>query len=201
MGNREDLLAGARRVILEQGVAKATAREIAAAAGVSLAAIGYHFGSKDRLVTEALTQALSTGVGDAMEDLVSRHAAAPMLHGFAALWNGMPEVFATHREALLASLENAVRVLRERDSDTGEDLAAATGHGYEGIAERLRAARPELTEADVDAVAKLDYALVQSLGVLWLLSPGRCRPATSLRGRSPSSPRPDPPHPDVRNQR
>ena len=37
MGNREDLLAGARRVILEQGVAKATAREIANAAGVSLA--------------------------------------------------------------------------------------------------------------------------------------------------------------------
>lgn len=169
MGNREDLLAGARRVILEQGVAKATAREIANAAGVSLAAIGYHFGSKDRLVTEALTQSLSTGVGDAMEELVGRHAAAPMLEGFAALWNGIPEVFAANREALLASLENAVRVLR--DSDTGEELAAATGHGYEGVAERLRAARPELDEADVDAVAKLDYALVQSLGVLWLLSP------------------------------
>ena len=49
MGNREDLFAGARQVILERGVAKATAREIANAAGVSLAAIGYHFGSKDEL--------------------------------------------------------------------------------------------------------------------------------------------------------
>ena len=31
MGNREDLLSGARRVILERGVAKATARDIAVA--------------------------------------------------------------------------------------------------------------------------------------------------------------------------
>ena len=58
MGNREDLLAGARKVIIERGAAKATARDIAAAAGVSLAAIGYHFGSKERLITEALTGAV-----------------------------------------------------------------------------------------------------------------------------------------------
>ncbi|WP_344294175.1 helix-turn-helix domain-containing protein, partial [Agromyces neolithicus] len=58
MGNREDLLAGARRVILERGVAKATARDIATEAGVSLAAIGYHFGSKEQLITEALMESL-----------------------------------------------------------------------------------------------------------------------------------------------
>lgn len=67
MGNREDLLAGARRVIVERGVANATARDIAQAAGVSLAAIGYHFGSKDQLVTEALLDTLGTGIGDGME--------------------------------------------------------------------------------------------------------------------------------------
>lgn len=33
MGNREDLLAGARKAIIERGVAKTTARDIAAAAG------------------------------------------------------------------------------------------------------------------------------------------------------------------------
>ena len=169
MGNREDLLAGARQVILEQGVAKATAREIANAAGVSLAAIGYHFGSKERLITEALTQSLGTGIGDAMESIVGEHAHAALLEGFATLWNRMPEVFAAHRQTLLASLENAVRMLRERDA--GAELASGIAHGYEGVAAQLRAARPELDEADVDAVAKLDYALVQSLGVLWLLSP------------------------------
>ncbi|GAA1804211.1 hypothetical protein GCM10009749_10480 [Agromyces neolithicus] len=81
----------------------------------------------------------------------------------------MPDVFAANREALLASLENTVRVLR--DPEASRHLAQAAGEGYRGIAEQLRVARPELTEAEVDAVAKLDFVLVQSLGILWLMNP------------------------------
>ena len=170
MGNREDLLAGARRVIIERGVAKVTARDIATAAGVSLAAIGYHFGSKEQLITEALMASLGDGIGDGMEAVVHETAGLPLLDGFAELWNRMPEVFAANREPLLASLENTVRVLR--DPEASRHLAEAAGEGYLGIAEQLREARPELSEAQVDAVAKLDFALVQSLGILWLLAPG-----------------------------
>lgn len=170
MGNREDLLAGARRVIIERGVAKVTARDIASAAGVSLAAIGYHFGSKEQLITEALMASLGDGIGDGMEAVVHETAGLPLLDGFAELWNRMPEVFAANREPLLASLENTVRVLR--DTEASRRLAEAAGEGYLGIAEQLREARPELSEAQVDAVAKLDFALVQSLGILWLLAPG-----------------------------
>lgn len=54
MGNREDLLAGAKRCLMEKGYARTTARDIAAASGVSLAAIGYHFGSKDALMNQAV---------------------------------------------------------------------------------------------------------------------------------------------------
>src|SRR6185437_10410782 len=50
MGNREDLLEGAKRCLLEKGYRATTARDIAAASGVSLAAIGYHFGSKEALM-------------------------------------------------------------------------------------------------------------------------------------------------------
>ncbi|MFB9307869.1 AcrR family transcriptional regulator [Agromyces hippuratus] len=171
MGNREDLLAGARRVIVERGVAKATARDIATEAGVSLAAIGYHFGSKEQLITEALMASLGDGIGDGMEAVVGETAAMPMLDGFAELWNRMPEVFAANREPLLASLDNTVRVLR--DPEAARHLAEAAGEGYLGIAEQLRAARPELSDEQVDAVAKLDFALVQSLGILWLLAPDR----------------------------
>ena len=171
MGNREDLLAGARRVIVERGVAKATARDIATEAGVSLAAIGYHFGSKEQLITEALMESLGDGIGDSMEAVVGETAALPLLDGFAALWNRMPEVFAANREPLLASLDNTVRVLR--DPEASRHLAEAAGEGYLGIAEQLRAARPELSDEQLDAVAKLDFALVQSLGILWLLAPDR----------------------------
>ncbi|MFF2494120.1 TetR/AcrR family transcriptional regulator [Agromyces sp. NPDC058064] len=169
MGNREDLLAGARKVILERGVAKATARDIATEAGVSLAAIGYHFGSKEELITAALMESLGDGIGDGMEAVVGETAELPLVDGFAALWNRMPDVFAANREALLASLENTVRVLR--DPEASRHLAQAAGEGYRGIAEQLRAARPELSVAEVDSVAKLDFVLVQSLGILWLMHP------------------------------
>lgn len=170
MGNREDLLAGARKVILERGVAKATARDIASAAGVSLAAIGYHFGSKEELITAALMESLGDGIGDGMERIVGETAELPLREGFAELWNRMPEVFAANREALLASMDNTVRVLR--DPGAALALADAAGEGYLGMAEQLRAARPDLDEDDVVAVARLQFVLVQSLGILWLMDPG-----------------------------
>ena len=169
MGNREDLLAGARQVILERGVAKATARDIAAAAGVSLAAIGYHFGSKDELVSAALTESLGSGIGDAMEAIVDETAALPLIDGFATLFDRMPEIFAANREALVASLENSVRV--SRDAGASRALADATEQAHLGIVEVLRSARPDLGPADLDAIAKLEFVLVQSLGLLWIISP------------------------------
>jgi AcrR family transcriptional regulator len=169
MGNREDLLAGARQVILERGAARATARDIAAAAGVSLAAIGYHFGSKDELVSAALAESLGGGIGDEIEAIVNENAALPLIEGFATLFDRMPEIFAANREALLASLENSVRVLHDQRGNRA--IADAAGQAYVGMAEVLRAARPDLGDADADAIAKLDFALVQSLGILWLISP------------------------------
>lgn len=169
MGNREDLLAGARQVILERGVAKATARDIATAAGVSLAAIGYHFGSKDELISAALTESLGSGIGDAMEAVVDETAALPLIDGFAALFDRMPGILAANREALVASLENSVRV--SRDPAASRTLAGAMDEAHLGIVEVLRAARPELATEDVDAIAKLEFVLVQSLGLMWLISP------------------------------
>src|SRR5690242_12568992 len=63
MGNREALLAGATQCLIERGWAHTTVRDIAAAAGVNHAAIGYHFGSKDALLTQALVAAVEA-LGD-----------------------------------------------------------------------------------------------------------------------------------------
>ncbi len=53
-GTRDDLLRAARDVVRDQGLAGATSRDITAAAGANLAAITYHFGSKEDLVAQAL---------------------------------------------------------------------------------------------------------------------------------------------------
>ncbi|MFJ7592893.1 TetR/AcrR family transcriptional regulator [Streptomyces sp. NPDC097617] len=58
MGNREDLLAGARRCLEEKGYLRTTVRDIASASKVSMAAIGYHFGSREALLNLALFAAM-----------------------------------------------------------------------------------------------------------------------------------------------
>jgi AcrR family transcriptional regulator len=74
MGNREALLAGAKRCLIEKGYARTTARDIAAASGVSLAAIGYHFGSKDALMNQAIYEFVGEW-GDELERALSAEGA------------------------------------------------------------------------------------------------------------------------------
>jgi AcrR family transcriptional regulator len=170
MGNREDLLAGARKAILERGVARATARDIAGNAGVSLAAIGYHFGSKDRLITEALTQAVGDAIGDGMEDVMrAAGAGAPLPEAFVSTWDTMLPVFVRNREDLLLSMENGVRIARSPQLQ--QFMTDAVGGAYDGIAEVLRELHPDLTAEQSRAVAKLYFVLVQGMALLWMLGP------------------------------
>ncbi|MEU7632529.1 TetR family transcriptional regulator [Nocardia sp. NPDC049220] len=169
MGNREDLLAGARKVIVQRGVAKATARDIAAAAGVSLAAIGYHFGSKEQLITEVLSDTLGTEIGDSMEAMIRAGSGVPPLRAFAAMWNAMPTVIADNRDAMLASMENLVRVARSPEAQ--KFFAESAPGAYRDMATALRVAQPHLSEEQAVAVAELYFVLVQGLGVLQTIAP------------------------------
>ena len=53
-GTREALIEGAIECLRERGFARTTARHVVAAAGVNLGAIGYHFGSMEALLGEAV---------------------------------------------------------------------------------------------------------------------------------------------------
>ncbi len=56
--NRAALLKGASQCLEQIGYARTTARDVARAAGVSLGAIGYHFGSKEELLLEAIAESV-----------------------------------------------------------------------------------------------------------------------------------------------
>ncbi|MHB8670411.1 MAG: TetR/AcrR family transcriptional regulator [Acidimicrobiales bacterium] len=66
---RERLLRATRRCITSKGLAGTTSREITAKAGVNLAAITYHFGSKEDLVAAALMEGLRTWLTPTIEVL------------------------------------------------------------------------------------------------------------------------------------
>lgn len=167
MGNREDLLEGARKCLLERGYAKTTARDIAEAAGVSLAAIGYHFGSKERLLTEALTQAMGSGMGDDLEEKIRAGAGRSLAAAFPDMWDDVAELFARHREAVIASFENQVRI--QRSPDSREFMLTANEQAVGEFRTFLTETYPDLDEAQVDAVARFYFTLLNGLAVSWAM--------------------------------
>jgi AcrR family transcriptional regulator len=98
MGNKEKLLAGARTCLYDKGYARTTARDVAAAAGVSLAAIGYHFGTTEALLSAALIEAVKEW-GDELERALTDDGDETLdpPARFAAIWDRVIASIATHR--------------------------------------------------------------------------------------------------------
>ena len=57
--HRDQLVKGAIKCLQTKGYARTTARDIATASGANLASIGYHFGSKEALLNEAMIRLFS----------------------------------------------------------------------------------------------------------------------------------------------
>jgi AcrR family transcriptional regulator len=110
MGHREELLDGAKKCLLERGYAHTTARDIVAVSGTNLASIGYHFGSKEALMTQAIIELIGEWGQQAA-------AAAPTEGGsyeerFAGHWRGLLETTDRDEQLAIASFENATAALR-----------------------------------------------------------------------------------------
>jgi len=170
MGNREDLLAAAKRLLYEKGYARTTARDLAAASGVSLAAIGYHFGSKDALLNAARIEAL----GEWAEELGRTLAAgadpkASPMQRFEAIWNKVVESFATHRPLWAASFEMLAQL------DQAPEVRAAVAEAQErarlGLAALFHHIDPTLDEQKAWVVGSFYLALLSGVMAQWLIDP------------------------------
>ncbi|MFF4132162.1 TetR/AcrR family transcriptional regulator [Streptomyces mirabilis] len=76
---RAKLLEGALRTLTEQGIAKASARTIAATAGVNQALVFYHFGSVDELLSAAVRHGAEQRVANHRERLAEVGSLAELL--------------------------------------------------------------------------------------------------------------------------
>ncbi|GAA1986091.1 TetR/AcrR family transcriptional regulator [Kitasatospora viridis] len=171
MGNREDLLAGATQCLKEKGWARTTVRDIAAAAGVNHAAIGYHFGSRDALLTAAFVQAMDEwgrAVGTALSAVGDPSGAGP--EQYAEMWRRMLDSFAGTRQLWLASVEAAVQA--EHNPALRELLQAAQREGRRGLsAGILGVPEEEVDGATERSVGAVQSALLGGLFTQWLLDP------------------------------
>ena len=75
--NRDALIDGTLRCLERLPPERVTARAIAEESGANLASIGYHFGSKDELVTEAVTVGLDRWLSEIAGQLATLEAESP----------------------------------------------------------------------------------------------------------------------------
>lgn len=154
MGNREALLDGAKRCLIEKGYSKTTARDVADAAGVSLAAIGYHFGSKESLLEQSFMAAMEDwfdedAMGESHEELPGGS-----LERFQAFFG---EVIATFpQQSALMRLNIEMGLEGTHNPSLGAFMAQAVQFGREGLAEAL---------ADLDP--KRDGEVAQQVGAFY----------------------------------
>jgi len=170
MGNREALIEGAKRCLQEKGYTRTTARDIANASSVSLAAIGYHFGSKDALLQAALFEAME----EWGNDLRSSFAAdidpdASPSERFEARWRHAIDSFERHRPFWLMQFEMVGQ------ADHAPELRKMLGAGVEASRRGL----PELFESDAK-LGTLYQVLLSGVLMQWLIDPETAPTAAEL---------------------
>jgi AcrR family transcriptional regulator len=179
MGHREALLDGARRCLLERGYARTTARDVVAASGTNLASIGYHFGSKDALLHEAMRECFDEYVQEIAAVVFADPSATP-LQRVRASWAALVTTLDQHRPLMVAffeALSQADRVpgLRAQLADCYERLRNT-------VADMVRASVGELPDPVARHTASFLIAVYDGLQVQWLLDAHRAPGADELMG-------------------
>lgn len=180
MGNREALLFAAKRCLLEKGYARTTARDIASMAGVSLAAIGYHFSSKEALLTEALLLAFDDWDKDfrrLMNDSVPTDASPR--ERFESTWTRLIETFETHRSLWVANMELFSQIPRmpEIRRALGNNLQIARS---ELASLFLGKEQNAVSDPTAQTTGKFHHVLLSGLIIQWLIDPEHALSARDL---------------------
>jgi AcrR family transcriptional regulator len=180
MGNREDLLAGAKRCLIEKGYARTTARDIAAASGVSLAAIGYHFGSKDALMNQAVFESVGEWADELQKILTAQGAAdVSQLQRFELIMRQILHAFAGPDRGLwTAQLE--LLALAQHNYELHAFLASIQGFAASGLAELFLGINPEHDPASARSAGAVLHAFFIGLIAKYYLDPDGAPSASEL---------------------
>src|SRR5919197_2258063 len=109
--HRDSLLDAAKRLLRERDYGKITARDLVAASNTNLGSIGYHFGSKDALLNEAIGQALEEWT-DAIIRATRADPDATPVDRMKATWRAVLDDFDEVRPYFLAFIEALPRSAR-----------------------------------------------------------------------------------------
>jgi AcrR family transcriptional regulator len=173
VGNREDLLAGAKRCLIDKGYAGTTARDIAAASGVSLAAIGYHFGSKDALMNQAIYELIGEW-GEEVERALTAEGAldAEPLRRFESIMQRTIESFSGPGRGLWTAQLELLGPMEHND-ELRTFLAGVQRDAAMGLAELFLGIGPDQDAEVARKVGSVLHALFIGVMVKWFMDPER----------------------------
>ena len=171
MGNREALLAGAKRCLIEKGYARTTARDIAAASGVSLAAIGYHFGSKDALMNQAIYEFVGEW-GEEVERALSAEGAldAEPLKRFESIMGRTIESFSGPARGMWAAQMELLSPM-EHNEELRAFLAGVQRDAAGGLAELFLGIDAAQDPEAARTAGSVLHALFIGIIVKWFMDP------------------------------
>jgi AcrR family transcriptional regulator len=179
MGNREDLLAGAKRCLLEKGYAATTARDIAAASGVSLAAIGYHFGSKDALMNQAVFESVGDWADEIQKLLAGGAGESQPLQRFEDIMTQTLASFAGSGRGLWAAQVELLS-LAQQNEELRSFLAGIQDFAAGGLADFFLGIDPERDPESARTAGGILHALFIGIMAKWFLDPERALSARDL---------------------
>ncbi|WP_407838068.1 TetR/AcrR family transcriptional regulator [Streptomyces sp. DSM 116496] len=178
MGNREALLIGAKACLREKGYDRTAVRDIATAAGVSTAAIGYHYGSREALLNQALFEILDEW-GDAMGRALVPDADGSSRAHFERIWESLIEQFGAHPDLWLATVELFMQA--QRQPELRAALAGGTAQGRRGMAAILDGvSEDEVPETSVRTLGTVQLALVSGVMFQCLSDPSSAPTAAEV---------------------
>ncbi|TCC35879.1 TetR/AcrR family transcriptional regulator [Kribbella speibonae] len=169
MGQREDLLVGARKCLVEKGYHRTTARDIAMASGAHLASIGYHYGSKDGLMSAAVLEAQGEW-GDAIDAAVLAAGDASPAQRLQVCVDELIAAMSGQREILIASVQAYAQAAFA--DDIRQLLTTATEGARRDLAAMILGRQPEeIDSATAQGLGAVVHSLIVGLSLQALLSP------------------------------
>ena len=173
--NREALLEGALRCLQDHGYARTTARDIVAASGTNLGAIGYHYGSTERLLNRALLEGFERWFAElAQAAAEASHDAQPL----AVIALALPATFERHRPLVRALVEAFAQA--EQSEEIRAGLVEAYERGRDLTVGLLVPAGTD--EAHTRVFASLLIAIFDGLLIQWLVDPEHAPTGEELLG-------------------
>ena len=162
---RERILTAACEVIADIGFEKIRMRMVAERAGVSTALLHYHFDTREKLFTEAMTHSFANTAVDVERDAETAPAAVILAR---ILRNLLPADPQLHQDWRLWQ-ELWVRALRDETTRVFAVDLYAQLHAWVTGAVRRGIDSGEFTPTDVDALATLVLSLSDGYGIRIML--------------------------------